>query len=232
MKCPKCGYNSFEFLDNCKKCNADLRSLKQTLGIRAFAAQRPPQAQKPADEPAAPPPTPEAAPSAPEPPVEPAPTTAPDLDFRFEEQQAAGQATETFSFDELLTSEELPPAREETLQKTEEFSFEDFGLPKAGEEPAPVVTAPATQENKDILEGFEWEGTAIQEKAPGPAADQDARSFATSGPSGEFDLSAFSFEEPEPPKEPKKKVAPEKSTIFSDFEAEEFKSLFDEGEEK
>lgn len=34
MKCPKCGYNSFEFLDSCKKCNNDLKDFKQSLGIR------------------------------------------------------------------------------------------------------------------------------------------------------------------------------------------------------
>ncbi|QSV46925.1 hypothetical protein [Geobacter benzoatilyticus] len=33
MKCPKCGYNSFEFLDNCKKCKHDLSAFKQSLGI-------------------------------------------------------------------------------------------------------------------------------------------------------------------------------------------------------
>lgn len=34
MKCPKCGYNSFEFLDNCKKCSSDLVAFKDSLGIR------------------------------------------------------------------------------------------------------------------------------------------------------------------------------------------------------
>lgn len=33
MKCPKCGYNSFEFLDTCKKCKHDLSAFKQSLGI-------------------------------------------------------------------------------------------------------------------------------------------------------------------------------------------------------
>ena len=35
MKCPKCGYNSFEYLDNCKKCNNELSGFKATHGIRA-----------------------------------------------------------------------------------------------------------------------------------------------------------------------------------------------------
>ncbi len=34
MKCPKCKYNTFEFLDSCKKCGANLRSFKESLGIR------------------------------------------------------------------------------------------------------------------------------------------------------------------------------------------------------
>ena len=34
MKCPKCGFNSFEYLDNCRKCNNDLIGFKQSLGIQ------------------------------------------------------------------------------------------------------------------------------------------------------------------------------------------------------
>jgi hypothetical protein len=33
MKCPKCGFNSFEFLENCKKCGTDLASFKTSHGI-------------------------------------------------------------------------------------------------------------------------------------------------------------------------------------------------------
>jgi hypothetical protein len=36
MKCPKCGYNSFEFLDSCKKCNNDLTAFKEAHAIRAI----------------------------------------------------------------------------------------------------------------------------------------------------------------------------------------------------
>lgn len=34
MKCPKCGYNSFETYDACQKCGSDLVAFKQSLGIR------------------------------------------------------------------------------------------------------------------------------------------------------------------------------------------------------
>ena len=65
MKCPKCGYNSFEYLDNCKKCNVDLSSHKMSLGIRSIilpaarvsqpaaepaVAASPAQAMEPADD--------------------------------------------------------------------------------------------------------------------------------------------------------------------------------------
>jgi hypothetical protein len=33
MKCPKCGYNSFEYYDSCKKCSTDLTGYKQTYSI-------------------------------------------------------------------------------------------------------------------------------------------------------------------------------------------------------
>lgn len=36
MKCPKCGYNSFESNDVCKKCANDLSGYKQTYGLKAI----------------------------------------------------------------------------------------------------------------------------------------------------------------------------------------------------
>ena len=33
MKCPKCSYTSFDYLDNCRKCGADLRDVKAVLQI-------------------------------------------------------------------------------------------------------------------------------------------------------------------------------------------------------
>ncbi|MBI4377860.1 MAG: hypothetical protein HY578_02055 [Nitrospinae bacterium] len=36
MKCPKCGYVSFEYLDQCKKCGRDLSQFKSSLGVVAF----------------------------------------------------------------------------------------------------------------------------------------------------------------------------------------------------
>jgi hypothetical protein len=36
MKCPKCGFNSFEYYDTCKKCSADLVGYKQTHSITSL----------------------------------------------------------------------------------------------------------------------------------------------------------------------------------------------------
>ena len=36
MKCPKCGYVSFEYLDTCRKCGRDLTQLKTDMGVTTF----------------------------------------------------------------------------------------------------------------------------------------------------------------------------------------------------
>jgi hypothetical protein len=36
MKCPKCGYNSFEIHDTCKKCAHDLTGYKDTHGLKSI----------------------------------------------------------------------------------------------------------------------------------------------------------------------------------------------------
>lgn len=36
MKCPKCGFNSFEYYDSCKKCSADLTGYKLTYSIASL----------------------------------------------------------------------------------------------------------------------------------------------------------------------------------------------------
>ncbi|HKI51874.1 MAG TPA: RDD family protein [Geothermobacteraceae bacterium] len=36
MKCPKCGFTSFDFLENCKKCGVDLQAHKSKFGLRSL----------------------------------------------------------------------------------------------------------------------------------------------------------------------------------------------------
>ncbi len=40
MKCPKCGYHSFEYLETCKKCQANLNAFKTTHKIVPVIAPR------------------------------------------------------------------------------------------------------------------------------------------------------------------------------------------------
>ena len=40
MKCPKCGYHSFDHLDSCKKCSHDLVEHKEKFSLRGFFAPR------------------------------------------------------------------------------------------------------------------------------------------------------------------------------------------------
>lgn len=39
MKCPKCSYTSFDYLDSCRKCGSDLREIKSLLQIISVAPE-------------------------------------------------------------------------------------------------------------------------------------------------------------------------------------------------
>ena len=144
MKCPKCGFNSFEFLDNCKKCGNSLASFKKSLGINPIVyAQGGPQTstyQKPA-----------AAVTREEAPIATAPPALSDedaansftwdipalsetsseadggfsgFDLDFMKEKAKPDEAETgFVFSEEPTVESPALAVEETAITSEEFSF-------------------------------------------------------------------------------------------------------------
>ena len=52
MKCPKCGYTSFDYMDECKKCSTDLRDSRTLLQIIAVS----PEDRAPSAAPMSPPP--------------------------------------------------------------------------------------------------------------------------------------------------------------------------------
>ncbi len=39
MKCPKCSFTSFDYLDNCKRCGTDLRDVRTMLQIIAVSPE-------------------------------------------------------------------------------------------------------------------------------------------------------------------------------------------------
>ncbi len=47
MKCPKCGYNSFDHLDSCKKCGQGLAEHKEKFSLRGFFSPGKPTATAP-----------------------------------------------------------------------------------------------------------------------------------------------------------------------------------------
>lgn len=47
MKCPKCGYHSFDHLDSCKKCNNDLVEHKAKFNLRGFFSPGQPAVTEP-----------------------------------------------------------------------------------------------------------------------------------------------------------------------------------------
>ncbi|AJE04585.1 hypothetical protein [Geobacter pickeringii] len=142
MKCPKCGYNSFEFLDTCKKCNHDLAGFKLNHGIRAIVAPlseaggavaagaavavaaaamaHPPLDATSADEsltgelPPSPPATPK-----------PGDDIFPDLDLGFAESPKPAPAEEPFSFDLEPTAPAAPPAAAPAEPSFADFSFDE-----------------------------------------------------------------------------------------------------------
>ncbi len=249
MKCPKCGYNSFEFLDSCKKCGNDLVAFKVSLGIlpvilpfeekaveapaAAFAAEAMPglpvteNIAGPAvddsafswDEPAA-----EAAPK----PEEEVPVL--DLGPALEEEEGG----EMFSFEE-------PPA-----DSFGEFSFEEVGKESSLEAAALSAAPPAVEEDfADLLEL----NSSFEATFSAPAADDaprefdgfaetgaavDAKEIATApfdAPQEEFEMEDFFAREEIPaPAEPAKSGSPEQEGVSLD----EFDFLFgtDEGEKE
>jgi hypothetical protein len=39
MKCPKCGYTSFDYLNECKKCGTDISDVRAMLGVIAISPE-------------------------------------------------------------------------------------------------------------------------------------------------------------------------------------------------
>ncbi|MBI3781005.1 MAG: RDD family protein [candidate division NC10 bacterium] len=120
MRCPQCGYVSFDQLAACKKCGADLREVKRRRGIPTFTAA-------PVGSPR--PPTPlSARPSEPEPP---------------QKQEDRAQDVDAF-FAGLLQSSRPPHTSEQEPQEEAAFSLPLGTLPPF--EPSPdAVALPVTE---------------------------------------------------------------------------------------
>lgn len=179
MKCPKCGYNSFEFHDTCKKCSNDLTGFKNTYGLKSIIL--PPEARTAMAQTLM------------------AATAAAD-----QSEEAAAETSDMFSFD--LPEEEpgtaaVPPqndpfsfvnAAEEKTTSFGEFSFdEEPATQKSAPEPPPPA-APEEDAFASLLESTSQGG---DDPFAAPVQTAAPKAPATSSP-GEFDLDSFSWDEP------------------------------------
>jgi hypothetical protein len=219
MKCPKCGYNSFEHQDSCKRCANDLTAYKANFGLKAVVFPhevRASMAETYKTETALADQTPESAETAGDmfsfdlPPVgsteEAAPATARDP-FNFDEEpvETTPKGLDEFTFSEPAGSQPSEPA---------EFSFDgpaaaqpqdfaDFSFDEA---------AGSNAQGAGDFNGFDDQKSAqarAEEEAfanllesslddTGFGAPTSSPETAPSGGLGEIDLESFSWDDTPP----------------------------------
>lgn len=239
MKCPKCGYNSFEFLDNCKKCSHDLSAFKQTHGIRAVVL---PLAGLTVAAPAVAVAAPSAAnaanaeesftwdvPAAPES-FKPGDDIFSDLDLGLSpspapaEPASAGLDLGDFSFDDTPAAPAVPaPSTTDADAGTDDFAT----LLETGDNSEITAAAPGAAQVPEMESPWEVPTDSFGGfgDTPAPAAEPAA--------AGDFDLESFSWDDKETktattPAAPKGPEAGVESFPGTDFD-----SLFgDAGEEE
>jgi len=193
MKCPKCGFTSFDFLENCKKCGQELQGHKQKFGLRSVIFPTLGERKQPLA-------TEEDAPA------EAATATATtDSDFGFDfmsdetpatpvEAAVASPESAAAEVSESFGQEEVSPSATDEEQAFDEFSFdtgEDVEA-EASTIEAEAVTAeteattveeevPADAEGIDLADDFDFAAMdetveETQESAP-EAAEDDIFSF-------------------------------------------------------
>ncbi|HEY3307878.1 MAG TPA: hypothetical protein VGJ93_05445 [Desulfuromonadaceae bacterium] len=174
MKCPKCGYNSFEYHDSCKKCSNDLQGYKETFGIKSIVLPAEVRsvmaASLMAEETSAPP--------------------------QEEEVQAA---TDMFSFD--LPDDELEPTAADA-NSDNPFDFGDESAGSEGNEQQGFgefsfddeQKSPQTKAEEDAFESL-LESTSMENDDSAAASQASAAPAATAGSPGEFDLDNFSWDD-------------------------------------
>ena len=153
MRCPKCGYTSFESYDSCRKCSADLTEFKQTHGIASMILPPSLRAEMAAGlgiETSK---------------QDASPDTSNDMfsfDLPTEQPQAASQAASTspFSFDDTPTPSSGTPAA----------SAPDPFASLLNSAPQPAASAPQAPAQGFELNSFSWDDTPTPGEAGNPAA--------------------------------------------------------------
>jgi len=206
MKCPKCGYNSFEFLDTCKKCKIDLSAFKETHGIRsivtplaaAAGAITAVAAAVPAITTAAAAPeetftweasAPAATPAQPQ--IKPGDDIFPTMDFGFAPPPATGPGpgNAPLSFDlepTIAAAPAAPPAVGEA--DLDDFSFDESPPETPADPPALFGSAPADDDGfASLLETGDSSEETAAAPAPAPTPELESPWEAPANTFGGFD---------------------------------------------
>lgn len=190
MKCPKCGYNSFEYHDACKKCSTDLTGYKATHGFKAIVLPQEARISMAATfmaEAVAAQPAPEAATE----------ETTDMFSFDLPDDETTAAATTSdnpFDFDDETGADET--------QGFGEFSFDD--------EQKSAQAKAEEDAFADLLESTSQEGDAGPAAAPAAAAGTSP---------GEFDLNNFSWDDtPATPAATETKPEDDFNSLFGDLD--------------
>ena len=201
MRCPKCGYTSFDHLDSCKKCGKDLVEFKARYGIKSilFPGQRTPEdsisdaayESETADAAVAAATGTAAAAAVAETAAETSPASSPDSDdFGFDFMGDSAE-DDDLSFDELFeeapededVDETIEGPKDQTKASSEEDSTDDFSfdLPEEEEALDDDFGFDPTEEDALSDEGDEEEDFSFND-------EDDEQSGNKEGPQSPFDL--------------------------------------------
>jgi len=166
MKCPKCGYNSFEFNDVCKKCTQDLTGYKLNFGLKPIVL---PQETRTA--------------------LATASKTEPDLEVV--PQQTTESPSDIFSFD---LPEEKQAASTGTINKNVGFGEPPATAMSTAYGTFSFDDEPGTNQSKAVDDAFADLMESTPFAGNDSLAEQNA--VPANGTTDEYELSSFSWDEP------------------------------------
>jgi hypothetical protein len=130
MKCPKCNYTSFDYLDNCKRCGTELRDARSLLQIIAVSPE-------------------DQAPAAP-------PAEAMEEEFMSPEGVGEGsgylESEHGDQDEEILEGMDFDGSFDDLVEPTSYADQESSPAPAPEPEPQPVAAQQAEEEEEELLD--------------------------------------------------------------------------------
>jgi len=178
MKCPKCGFNSFEYYDSCKKCSSDLIGYKQTYGLTSVVLPLEAKEKMAAEFRSAERVTDQISDT----------TEKHDDIFSFDLPEDSSRTPDQrnddpFNFDEPSPGTKQPGSTEsdddifaDLLESTSQAEESPFAVAQGGGAPAPVATKAADASSgpgEFDLESFSWDDTPATTAATGSKETAD-----------------------------------------------------------